>query len=229
MDAIPHPKRKKTSARAETEAAILAAAELIFAEHGFGGATTAAVARLAGVPKSNLHYYFATKELLYRAVLAKVLDAWVGAATSLRIGEPARDALRAYIDAKMDLARRYPLPSRIFASEIMRGAPLVQDFLETTLRAWMAEWETVIRGWIADGALRPVEPRTLIYMIWAATQHYADFAHQIRTLNGGVDPTPEQFDLAKRQVAATILDGVAPRGSAQERAGDLPRSNWHEA
>ncbi len=217
MDAIPPRKRKKTSARAETESAILAAAESIFAEHGYGGATTAAIARLAGVPKANLHYYFATKQALYRAVLAKVLDAWLGAATSLRSDAPARDALRAYVEAKMDLARRYPLASRIFASEIMRGAPLLQDYLETTLRAWLAEREEVIRGWVAAGSLRPVEPRTLIYMIWAATQHYADFAHQIRTLNGGADPTSEEFESIKRQVAATILDGVAPSGDHEGR------------
>jgi hypothetical protein len=32
--------------------------------------------------------------------------------------------------------------------------------------------------------MRPVDPRWLLYMIWATTQHYADFAHQIETLNG---------------------------------------------
>ncbi|WP_131193879.1 TetR family transcriptional regulator C-terminal domain-containing protein [Lichenihabitans psoromatis] len=200
--------RKKSSGRAETEALLLAAAESVFAEQGFGGATTAAIAKRAGLPKSNLHYYFPTKEALYRAVLANVLEAWLAAAASFDRAASAEQALTAYIEAKMDLARQFPLASRIFASEIMRGAPLVQDFLETTLKAWLAQREPIIDGWIAAGQLRPLSAKTLIYMIWATTQHYADFAHQIKTLNGGHDLSTREFDAAKRQVVETILGGI---------------------
>src|SRR5690242_9006825 len=52
--------------RASIEARILAAAESVFAETGFSGATTAEIAKRAGVPKANLHYYFKTKTDLYR-------------------------------------------------------------------------------------------------------------------------------------------------------------------
>jgi TetR/AcrR family transcriptional regulator len=210
---------KRSAARADTEAALVAAAEAVFAEQGFAGATTAAIAARAGVPKSNLHYYFATKEDLYRTVLGNVLDAWLAAAASFDRGETARQALTHYIEAKMDLARRSPLASRIFATEIMRGAPLVQDFLETTLTAWIARREPIVRRWIASGELRPIDPRTLIYMIWATTQHYADFSHQIKTLNGGAELSDEQFRAAKQQVVEVILRGVVsepqPNGKAE--------------
>ena len=185
-----------------------AAPLVVFAEQGFGGASTAAIAARAGVPKANLHYYFATKEDLYRAVLGNVLDAWLDAAASFDRGETARQALTHYIEAKMDLARQFPLGSRIFAAEIMRGAPLVQDFLDTTLTRWITAREPILQRWIAEGQLRPIEPRTLIYMIWATTQHYADFSHQIKTLNGGVDLSDEQFAQAKQQVVEMILGGV---------------------
>lgn len=199
--------RRRTAVRADNEAALLAAAEEVFAEHGFGGATTAAIAARAGMPKANLHYYFSTKEELYRKVLGSVLEAWLAAAEPFE-GGTAREALTRYIEAKMDLARRRPLASRIFASEIMRGAPLIQDFLETTLKDWIAAREPAILNWIATGELHPVAPRTLIYMIWATTQHYADFSHQIATLNGGRELSDEQFRHAKREVVEVILRGI---------------------
>ncbi len=65
----------KPSIRQENERVILAAAEAVFAEQGFGGATMAAIAARAGVPKPNVHYYFPTKEKLYRAVVERVLTA----------------------------------------------------------------------------------------------------------------------------------------------------------
>ena len=67
-----------------TSALILEAAEAVFAELGFKGATTAAIAARAGLPKANVHYYFPSKDDLYRAVMARVLDPWLAAAASLR-------------------------------------------------------------------------------------------------------------------------------------------------
>jgi TetR/AcrR family transcriptional regulator len=116
-------RRPRPTIRAENERALLEAAEAIFAEQGFSGATTAAIAKRAGVPKANLHYYFPTKEALYRAVVERVLTAWLAAAASFDASEDPREALAAYIGAKMDLAREMPLASRIWSAEIMRGAP----------------------------------------------------------------------------------------------------------
>ncbi len=195
--------------REENERALLEAAESIFAEQGFAGATTAAIARRAGVPKANLHYYFATKEGLYRAVVERVLHAWLAAASSFDASEDPRQALSAYIGAKMDLAREMPLASRIWSAEIMRGAPIIQDFLDTTLTEWVVSRERVVRRWVAAGKLRPIEPRVLFYMIWATTQQYANAAHEMATLNGGRPLDDAAFERAKRQVIETILSGVA--------------------
>ena len=110
----------------------------------------------------------------------------------------------------MDLARQRPQGSRIFANEILRGAPQIQDFLETTLQQWVDSRSAIVERWIAAGALRPIAPKTLFYMIWASTQHYADFAHQIATLNNGRMLSDTAFAEAKRQVVATIVAGVTP-------------------
>ncbi len=202
-------RKPRPTIREENERALLEAAEWIFAEHGFAGATTAAIARRAGVPKANLHYYFATKEALYRAVVERVLTAWLAAAASFDSSEDPREALAAYIGAKMDLAREMPLASRIWSAEIMRGAPIIQDFLDTTLSQWVASREQAVKRWIAAGKLKPIEPKVLFYMIWATTQQYANAAHEMTTLNGGRPLDDAAFERAKRQVIETILGGVA--------------------
>ena len=195
--------------REENERALLEAAESIFAEQGFAGATTAAIARRAGVPKANLHYYFATKEGLYRAVIERVLNAWLAAASSFDASEDPAEALAAYIGAKMDLAREMPLASRIWSAEIMRGAPMIQDFLDRTLTEWVASRGSVVKRWVAAGKLKPIEPRYLFYMIWATTQQYANASHEIATLNGGRPLDDAAFERAKRQVIDIIVSGVA--------------------
>lgn len=200
----------KSSIREENERAILAAAEAEFAEQGFGGATIAAIAARAGVPKPNVYYYFPTKQRLYRAVVERVLNEWLEAASSFDTSDDPAEALATYIGAKMDLARAMPLGSKIWASEIMRGAPAIQDFLDTTLTQWVRSRERVVRRWIADGKLKPVEPRVLFYMIWATTQQYANAAHEIATLEHG-ELSDAAFERAKRQIVETILGGVIAR------------------
>jgi len=201
----------KPSIREGNERVILAAAEALFAERGFGGATMAAIAARAGVPKPNIHYYFPTKERLYRAVVEQVLTAWLDAAHSFDTSDDPAEALTAYIGAKMDLAREMPLSSQIWASEIMRGAPVIQDFLDTTLTQWVRSRERVIGRWIMQGKLKPMEPKFLFYMIWATTQHYANAAHEIASLEQGRPLDDEAFERAKRQVIEMILSGVAAR------------------
>jgi TetR/AcrR family transcriptional regulator len=204
-------RKPRPTIREENERALLAAAESIFAEQGFAGATTAAIARRAGVPKANLHYYFPTKEGLYRSVIERVLTAWLAAASSFDTSEDPALALSAYIGAKMDLAREMPLATRIWSAEIMRGAPMIQDFLDTTLTEWVVSRERAVRRWIAAGKLKPIEPRFLFYMIWATTQQYANAAHEIATLNGGRPLDDTAFERAKVEVIEIILRGISAR------------------
>src|SRR5437660_2783609 len=199
----------RPSIRESNERAILAAAECVFAERGFSGATMSMIAARVGSPKANIHYYFPTKEALYRAVIERVLTAWLDAALSFDASDDPVEALTAYIGAKMDLAREMPLSSQIYASEIMRGAPAVQDYLETTLSEWVGSRAAVVRRWIGEGKLKPIEPKFLFYMIWATTQHYANAAHEVATLEGGAALSDEAFERAKRQVTQTVLFGVA--------------------
>ena len=200
--------RKKSESRLAAERRILNAAEEVFAERSFGGASMQQIADRAGLPKANLHYYFSTKETLYRQVVERILTIWLEAADSFDVTEDPATALAAYINVKMEISRRHPAGSKVWAAEVMHGAPVIQVYLETTLREWMAGREKIVRRWIEDGLIAPIEPRHLFYMIWATTQHYADFAHQISVLNNNQPMSDQDWSNAKRDVAAMILRGV---------------------
>ena len=207
MTADPRPPRR-TDIRREREALILSAAEKVFAEAGFGGATMQLIADMAGLPKANLHYYFATKEELYRRLVRDIFEIWLHAADSMDDAAGPAEGIGAYIDATREISRRHPHGSKVWASEVMHGAPVIQDYLETTLRDWTEGRVALIRRWIDEGKMAPVDPHHLLYMLWASTQHYADFGHQIETLNGGKPLTDRQWKAAKDSVKGIILRGI---------------------
>ncbi len=199
---------RRNTIRQENQRLILAAAEKVFAEAGFGGATMQLIADMAGLPKANLHYYFPTKEALYREVVQQIFNIWLHAADSFDAAPGPVEGIGGYIDAKMEISRRHPEGSKVWASEVMHGAPVIQDYLETTLRDWTAGRARVIQRWIDEGKMAKVDPRHLLYMLWGTTQHYADFGHQIETLNGGKPLSDRQWREAKESVKAVILRGI---------------------
>lgn len=199
---------RRNEIRQQNEALILQAAEKVFAEAGFGGATMQLIADVAGLPKANLHYYFATKEELYRKVVQNIFEIWLHAADSMDKAPGPVEGIGAYIDAKMEISRRHPDGSKVWASEVMHGAPVIQDYLETTLRDWTSGRAALIQRWVDEGKMAPVDPEHLLYMVWATTQHYADFGHQIQTLNGGKPLSNAQWQAAKTSVKSMILRGI---------------------
>ena len=189
----------------------------VFAERGFGGATMAAIAARAGVPKPNVHYYFPTKAALYRAVIERVLTAWLDAARSFDASDDPAEALTAYIGAKMDLAREMPLARRSGRARSCAARPSIQDFLDTTLTQWVRSREAVVRRWIAEGKLQADRAEVpLLYDLGddpALRQRGARDRHAGR--RRGADD--EAFERAKRQVVETMLCGVAARSAGAER------------
>lgn len=205
----------KKEIRQENERVILVAAEKVFAEAGFGGATMQLIADVAGLPKANLHYYFPTKEALYRRVVQDIFHVWLQAADIFDAAPGPIEGIGAYIDAKMEISRRQPAGSKVWASEVMHGAPVIQDYLETTLVEWTEGRMAVIQRWIDAGQMDAVDPRHLLYMLWATTQHYADFGHQIETLNGGKPFSDADWEAAKASVKTIILNGIGARGAGR--------------
>ena len=195
--------------RALARATILAAAERVFAEKGLEGATTAAIARAAGLPKANVHYYFSTKEALYRCVLEEILRTWLSTFDRFGPDDDPAVALRSYVVDKVRLSFARSHASRVFAREMLGGGERIRSFLEHELKSWVDERTRVMQAWIAAGRLRPLDPHQLLFTIWAATQTYADFAPQVRAVRGGDPDEAAQIAIAQ-EIAELIVHACLP-------------------
>ncbi|AQQ28443.1 TetR/AcrR family transcriptional regulator [Burkholderia orbicola] len=205
-DETPAPlRRRKAHIRESNEAHLLACAEAVFAERGLAGASTAMIAERAGLPKANVHYYFPTKLALYRRVLDDLFEDWHRAAGSFEADDDPVEAIGGYVRAKMTLSQRRPLGSKVWANEIIHGAEHMQDILSQRVKPWFDARVRVIEGWIARGLLAPIDPHALMYLIWATTQHYADFDAQIRALSGKRAFAKKAFDEKTEQVVQLVI------------------------
>ena len=192
---------------------ILAAAENVFAQHGFEGATMAMLAAAAGLPKANLHYYFGTKERLYRAVLEGILALWLDdAAAWITPDRHPAEGLAGYVRAKMAHTRARParLPHLCRRTAARRAAHHARISGSSCGRGW-TELAPVIEGWSARGLMDPIHPVHLLFSIWAMTQTYADFDVQIRAVLGKVAIDDAEFAVATETVVALVLKGCGVR------------------
>ena len=169
---------------------IMDAALEVFSQHGYRGSTLDQIAARAGLSKPNLLYYFESKEAIHRELLTDLLDTWIAPLRRIDpAGEPRAEIL-AYVHRKLAMAREYPRESRLFAGEILQGAPRIEGFIRGELKTLVDEKAALIRAWAAAGRIGAVQPYHLIFSIWALTQHYADFDAQMRMILGdGQDPT----------------------------------------
>ncbi|GGY73292.1 TetR/AcrR family transcriptional regulator [Marinobacter zhanjiangensis] len=186
---------------------ILQAAEEEFALNGYKGATIQNIAERAGLPKSNVLYYFSNKQRMYAAMFDDILGRWNKVFSDVRPEHDPAEALASFIRTKVEMSRRYPLASRLFAMEIIQGAPFLMDHLRTNMREWVRGRTEVIQQWIDDGRMAEVDPVQLIFLIWSSTQHYADFQVQILMVENKAEYEQRDFDHAADFLTDVILRG----------------------
>lgn len=176
--------RQPTRIQREKTEKILAAALDVFSAHGFRGATLDQIAEASGLSKPNLLYYFDSKEAIHHTLLNRLLDTWLDPLRQLDPEGDPLEELTAYILRKLEMSRDLPRESRLFANEMLQGAPRMAEEIEGALKALVDEKAGVIRGWAEAGKIAPVDPHHLIFSIWATTQHYADFEVQVQGILG---------------------------------------------
>ncbi len=192
--------------RQENEKRILQAAEKVFSENGFRGATTAAVAEQAGLPKANIHYYFGTKEKLYRTVIDDIVELWLSSFREITEEDDPASTLADYIRAKMELSKNRPEASRVFANELIRGAPRIGEYLSGDLKEWVDQKSAILDTWIEQGKMAPLDSTKLIFHIWAMTQTWADFEVQWSAVLGNPKGlTDADFEDATNAIITTVL------------------------
>ena len=205
--------QRRTRIQEEKEERILEAALDVFSLRGFRGSTIDQIAEVAGMSKPNLLYYFRTKEGMHRALIDRVLENWLEPLKAFDAeGDPEQE-IRSYIRRKLEMARDFPRESRLFANEILQGAPHIEDMLKGQLKDLVDEKAEVIRSWGRAGKVYDCDPYHLIFSIWSTTQHYADFDVQVQAVLGDGERCAGRFEDAARYLEDLFVRGLIPKGT----------------
>jgi TetR/AcrR family transcriptional regulator len=203
--------QRRTRIQEEKEEQILEAALDVFSVSGFRGSTIDQIAEVAGMSKPNLLYYFRTKEAMHRSLIDRVLFTWLEPLRAFdALGNPENE-IRSYIRRKLEMARDFPRESRLFANEVLQGAPHIEDELKGPLKELVDEKAEVIRVWAKAGKIAKCDPYHLIFSIWSTTQHYADFDVQVRAVLGQGQSGEGRFEDAARFLEQLFIDGLRVR------------------
>lgn len=206
----PSTQKKREKALQDKRNRVMAAAISLFAQHGVNGTSVEQIAKLAKVSKTNLLYYFASKEQLYLDVINHLLEVWLSPLQAFSQEQNAIDTLSHYIQYKLTLSRDKPAESKLFCMEVVQGAPLLLNELESPLCELVESKVQVIRAWIDQGQLREIDPYHLIFSIWAITQHYADFSVQVKAVTGKDLHDPAFFEQTLTSITQILLGNITP-------------------
>ena len=203
--------RRRTRIQQEKRELILDAALDVFSANGFRGSTIDQIAEAAGMSKPNLLYYFHRKEDIHEELLRRLLETWLAPLREMHPDGDPMTEICGYIRRKLEMARDFPRESRLFANEILQGAPRIMPMLEGELKSLVDEKAEVIKGWMEAGKIARTDPRHLLFSIWATTQHYADFDVQVRAVLGPEHGSDERFEDAARFLEQLYTDGLRPK------------------
>jgi TetR/AcrR family transcriptional regulator len=194
--------------RKKNKALIFNAAKTEFVTFGFKGASIKRIAERAELPRANIHYYFKDKEDLYKQLLADVLQIWNASFGQFTENDDPKTSLANYIRAKVLFSQQDPEASRLFASEIIHGAPFLQTYLANEFALWVEQKVRVINAWQAQGKMNKVNAHHLLFLIWSATQHYADFSVQVKSALNKTALSDDDFNEITESLTQMILSGV---------------------
>lgn len=201
----------EATVRERNEQRIFDAAESVFARHGYRGASIQAIAAAAGLPKSNVLYYAGSKRRLYVTLLERTMWRWNAMLSEISADDDPVEVLEAFIRSKMRLSQTHPQSSRLFANEILQGAPFLKESLFGEMREWVDVRAKVFNQWAEQGLMDPVDPVWLIFLIWSATQHYADFETQIINITPRQSLEDADFQSASDFLCQVIIKGCGVR------------------
>jgi TetR/AcrR family transcriptional regulator len=204
---VPTAKMSEGNIRQKNKAIIFSAAKEEFVTHGFKGASIKRIAERAKIARANIHYYFDDKTDLYQQLLSNIIEVWNSDYDTLSADQQPKEALSEYIRAKVMHSKDDPQSSRIFASELIHGAPVLNEYLNTEFKVWLESKVAVIDTWVEKGLIDKVNPHHLLFLIWSSTQHYADFNVQVLAGLDKKSMNDDDFEDVVASLTQIILKG----------------------
>lgn len=160
--------RKPKGEGHERRAEILAAAERIFVEHGYEGATIRKIADEVGLSSTALYMHFADKGEILQEICKQTFTALLEANSAV-VSEPStpvermRRMMRAYIDFGFDNPNAYRLVYMTRPLELREGA---QDAAREMGGALFRSFQEVVEAAAAEGHVRG-DPKATAQALWA--------------------------------------------------------------
>jgi len=135
---------------------IIDAAARVFAERGYHGTTTQAIADVLGMRQASLYYYFPSKEAALEEVCARGTDGFVEAAERvMRMDVPPLEKLRLLIGSHLTPIETMPDYVRVFINERRYLPDASRRRVGRKSRRIERIFEQVIQAGIDDGSIRP--------------------------------------------------------------------------
>ncbi len=211
----PHP--RSGARRAE----ILAAAEDVFAEHGYAAARLEDVALRVGIRRASLVYYFADKRALYDAVLAGVFGGLRSALEAAFAAAPLGERLAAAVSAWVRFVGQRPTLVRILLREIAGGPPRPGEPSPVAhARPLLQAAEAVVGEGQRAGLYGPIDLVHLGVVLAGATAFYVAATPALGA-EWPFDPLSEAGLERHRQallrIAETLLAPLSPPPATPER------------
>lgn len=177
-----HPRHRDS---VETRAAILKAAERIYAECGLAGARTEAIAAAAGVNKALLYYYFRSKEGLYQAVVgSQVREFQQQAREVLSAKGSAGPILLRYVSNHFDFIGTHPNYPRIFQRMMMEGDRALERMIREHSVPLKKLLVALLERGMKSGEFRRMNKAHTLVSISGLTAHYFNIAPAFRVVTG---------------------------------------------
>jgi AcrR family transcriptional regulator len=193
--------------RQRNKTLILQAAADEFVKFGYKGTSLQSIADHVDLPKANILYYFKSKKGLYLSLLEEILNLWNDGFSDEAVNQEPAKVLETYIRGKMNYSRSHPKASKIFALELIHGAPNIHDAMELPMIQWTEGKATIIQTWVDRGMIKPIEPLYLLFMIWGTTQFYADCDTEIDLIKGK-PLNDKEYEQATQFVIDMVLAGL---------------------
>ena len=183
----------------------LRAAIRAFSEVGFAGATTAAIARDAGVTQPLVHHHFGSKDGLWRAAV-DIVFAEIQGAVEVTDAGPPRDRLVALMERFIRFVAAHPEVTRIVAREGAAPSPRLDYLLKRYLHEPFRQVVDALRAGQSSGLVDPnIRPELCLFFVLGAGSHLFDVS-ALAARSQGIDTTAAWTCEAFVVVMRTLLE-----------------------
>ncbi|MBU1671484.1 MAG: TetR/AcrR family transcriptional regulator [Actinobacteria bacterium] len=188
---------------------ILRAAEEVFAEKGFKGATVREIAERVDIRTPGLYYHFSNKQEIYDSMIRNIYE---GLGSKILEPMAGAEGIEAKVSLMVDLLMEYwaehPMAPRIIAQETLLFKGLLYDELIPQVLAPMFEGMLGPLEDEAGPAIRDLDLSLLVYNVFGLTVFYF-FAGHVLTMITGVDSfAPERLRTATGEIKDLVFEGI---------------------